>query len=181
MAKPCGAKTRSGGTCGKAGLANGRCRFHGGKVPKAGKPNQRAAKPGSLYSAFLTDEERELELSIELGSVDGELRLMRLRLRRALAAEAQAADEPELDQITDRELGSAGHGATNERVSKRRDYVGIIDRITARIESLERRRLELLLMQKDLAGDGEPDAHEVMGFEVRPYDDEPGDASLPSE
>ena len=150
MAQPCGAKTRSGGTCRKAGMANGRCRFHGGKSPKT---NQNAAKPGSLYSAFLSDEERELEASMELGNVDAELRLMRIRLRRALA---QESDEPELDQHTERELGAAGQGATAEKVYRRRDYVGIIDRITGRIESLERRRLELLLMQKELAGDGDP-------------------------
>jgi len=126
-------------------MPNGRCKLHGG----ASISNTNAKKPGSIYSQFLTAEEQELEGAIELGSVDAELRLMRIRLRRALGAET---DEPELDETVERD-GGGPNTVASEQHYKRRDFNGIIDRITGRIESLERRRLELLLMQKDLAKD----------------------------
>ncbi len=34
----CGAKTRSGGSCGHYSIANGRCRYHGGKSTGARNP-----------------------------------------------------------------------------------------------------------------------------------------------
>ena len=34
----CGAKTRSGGTCGHYSMTNGRCRYHGGKSTGAKNP-----------------------------------------------------------------------------------------------------------------------------------------------
>jgi len=34
----CGAKTRSGGKCGHYSMANGRCRYHGGKSTGAKNP-----------------------------------------------------------------------------------------------------------------------------------------------
>lgn len=138
--KTCGAKTRSGSRCKRAPMPNGRCKLHGGATPPT---NRNAAKPGSIYSKFLTEEEQALEGDLELGSVDAELRLMRIRLRRALAAET---DTPELDETG---TGSTAQGATSYSKSKRRDYSALIDRITGRIESLERRRIELQLMQLD--------------------------------
>jgi len=65
------------------------------------------------------------------------------RLRRALEAEALAAGEPELDEVIERDI-DAKVGARREEKSRVRDYVGIIDKLTSRIESLERTRRELL-------------------------------------
>jgi len=36
----CGAKTRSGGTCGHYAMKNGRCRYHGGKSTGALNPHR---------------------------------------------------------------------------------------------------------------------------------------------
>lgn len=147
--KSCGAKTRSGEPCKKAPLeGKTRCANHGGKStgPKNQRGNKNAAKPGSIYSQYLTPEEQIVFDSMELGKVDDELKLTRIRLARALAKEQE---RPEIDAITIREGGKGVGFVPMEKSFKRRDYVGIIDKLTARIESLERTRAELLL--KDVA------------------------------
>ena len=136
----CGAKNRSGEPCKKHALKGSkRCRLHGGKStgnPKA-KGNASAVKHG-IYSAFLTDEENVIAKDLELGSIDEELRLTRIRLMRALKIE-QNAPPVELESRTERDIDTSV-GARSEDTFKRRDYVSIIDRLTARIESLEMKR-----------------------------------------
>lgn len=140
MANICGAKTRAGGKCKKPAMANGRCRNHGGASTG---PKSPATTPGSIYSKYLTPEERTDYDGLTLGGVEHELRLTRIRLARALEAEQKAAGQAELDEVTEND----GGGMTiprETRKSKVRDYVTIIDRLTARIESLERTRKHLL-------------------------------------
>lgn len=137
----CGAKTRSGEPCKRHAVpGSSRCKLHGGAASKANKANKHAAKPGSIYSQFLTDEESDLLASIELGRVDDELRLTRIRLMRALARENEFGNELEIDSEKV-ETGEMGGVTTTSKV---RDYSGLIDKLTARIESLERTRAELL-------------------------------------
>lgn len=50
MKKTCGAKTRSGGKCKKSPMPNGRCRLHGGVVPRG--PAHHSYKTGK-YSKYL--------------------------------------------------------------------------------------------------------------------------------
>jgi hypothetical protein len=78
--------------------------------------------------------------SIELGRVDDELRLTRIRLMRALARENEFGNTLEIDSEK-HETGEAGGVTTTSKV---RDYSSLIDRLTARIESLERTRAELI-------------------------------------
>ena len=137
----CGAKTRSGEPCKRHAVpGSSRCKLHGGAASKANKANKHAAKPGSIYSQFLTDEESDLLASIELGRVDDELRLTLIRLMRALARENEFGNELEIDSEKV-ETGEMGGVTTTSKV---RDYSGLIDKLTARIESLERTRAELL-------------------------------------
>lgn len=119
----CGAKTRSGAPCASPAMPNGRCRMHGG--PSTGAPlgNDNAVKHG-IYRAALTDEERADYDGLRLGDVDDELRLVRVRLARALRAER---DDPKKD----------------------RDYEAIVDRLIGRIEGLERTRNRLLQQSDD--------------------------------
>lgn len=143
----CGAKTRSGQTCRNRAMQNGRCRMHGGKATGAPTGNRNAATPGSIYSRYFTEEEKDLAAQIELGKVDEELRLTRIRLMRALAREAEYGNTLELDSekrepvIVDGEIVAGTEQVTT--TSKVRDYTGLIDKLTARIESLERTRVEL--------------------------------------
>jgi hypothetical protein len=126
-----------------------RCKLHGGASTGPKKGSRNAAKPGSLYSKFLTDEEREIASSLELGSVDEELRLTRIRLMRALQRETDKGDTAELDEQIERE-GAENVTAKSESKYKVRDYVTMIDRLTARVESLEARRAVLLQQQTDV-------------------------------
>lgn len=143
----CGAKTRSGEPCKRHAVPGSkRCKLHGGKSAGA-LGNKNAAKPGSIYSQFLTDDENDLLARIELGRVDDELRLTRIRLMRALARESEFGNTLEIDseKVEPEEVDGVPTGnAKVTRTSKVRDYSTLIDRLTARIESLERTRAELL-------------------------------------
>lgn len=139
----CGAKTRSGDPCKRHAVPGSkRCKLHGGNSKGAEKGNRRAAKPGGLYSAYLTPEERRAADAMALGSVDEEIRLTRIRLMRALRLEEERADTAELDSEVERD-GAENVSARFERHSKVRDYAGLIDRLTARIAMLEKTRAEL--------------------------------------
>ncbi|WP_291470876.1 HGGxSTG domain-containing protein [Acidovorax sp.] len=143
----CGAKTRSGAPCKTPAMDNGRCRMHGGKAGETHSGNQHATKHG-IYGRVLTDEEKDLWDSVELGRVDDELKLCRLRLMRAIRAEQEAKDLPELDGRTEEPAVVGGVPLDDETIEKRsykrRDYAGAIDRLMGRIESLERTRAELM-------------------------------------
>lgn len=133
----CGAKTRSGEPCKRHAIpGSSRCKLHGGKSSGPPKGSKNAAKPGSIYSQFLTEEENDMLASIELGRVDDELRLTRVRLMRALAREYEFGNELEIDS----EKIEDGEKTTTNKV---RDYSGLIDRLTARVESLERTKEDL--------------------------------------
>ncbi|GEB35935.1 HGGxSTG domain-containing protein [Brevibacillus parabrevis] len=93
--KLCGANTRTGGLCKKAALANGRCRFHGGKStgpkdPSKLKGNKNALKHGlyeMIWEDTLTDEERELLAHVSTdpkAQVESELKLSEVRILRMM-------------------------------------------------------------------------------------------------
>lgn len=159
MANLCGAKTRSGSPCQSKAMANGRCRMHGGKSTGAPKGNKNNLKAGGIYSQFLTDEERVISTEMELGSLDEELKLCKIRLMRALKAEAeQQAQVEEFNKLELEALNEApsligGLPDNDELIQtkqfRRRDYGTIIDRLIARIESLETRRASLIQMSLD--------------------------------
>jgi uncharacterized protein YjcR len=141
MAKLCGAKTRSGGTCKRAPLqGKTRCKLHGGASPGGAPGNSNARKHG-IYSKKLSDEEKALWNHVELGSVDPELRICRLRLMRAIRAERQMQSMPEM-QVIERSTDKAT--AAVVRKYKRYDYERLVECLIARIESLEKTRLILL-------------------------------------
>lgn len=81
MKDSCGAKTRSGGKCKKAPMLNGRCKLHGGASTGAPQGNKNATKHG-FYSDALQPEERVLWERVEIGSLDDEIRLMKIKLHR---------------------------------------------------------------------------------------------------
>ena len=174
----CGAKTRSGEPCKRHAVpGSSKCKLHGGAASKANKANKHAAKPGSIYSQFLTDEENDVLASIDLGRVDDELRLTRIRLMRALARENEFGNELEIDS---EKLETGEHGGTTT-TSKVRDYSGLIDRLTARVESLERtkedletRRLTNEKLRRELnpPKDDTPD-HAVAEYTLSPDEDAP--------
>lgn len=156
----CGAKTRNGGTCKKNALiGKTRCKLHGGKSTGAPKGNKNNLKAGGIYSQFLTDEERVISAEMELGNLDEELKLCKIRLMRALKAEAEQQaqveefDKLELEALNESPSLIGGLPDNDELIQtkqfRRRDYGTIIDRLIARIESLETRRASLIQMSLD--------------------------------
>lgn len=88
----CHAKTRSGGQCRRLAMGNGRCYMHGGKSPGPPQGNKNALKHGLCAKGFLIGEEKIWD-DLPLGSLDDEIKVARIMLRRAFVA-----DNPE--QVT---------------------------------------------------------------------------------
>jgi hypothetical protein len=96
----CGAKTRSGRPCQSFAMPNGRCRMHGGIVkPWKNKnqfqPGNKAAVKHGLYCSELSDEEIELLPYVKLGTLDEEIRMLKLKLRRAYIAQRMWLEQRE--------------------------------------------------------------------------------------
>lgn len=103
----CGASKRGNGEPCKRHAVPGssRCKLHGGKSTGPKDParpvgNSRAAKPGSIYSQFLTEEERADFNAVQLDQIDDELRLTKVLLGRVLLAAGEGHD-----LLADRYLG----------------------------------------------------------------------------
>lgn len=131
--------------------------MHGGKSTGAPKGNKNNLKAGGIYSQYFTAEEKKISAELELGSLDDELRLTKIRLMRALKAEAEQQEQIEqleLDSYSESPAVISGFPDNEEIIKvkqfKRRDYISIIDRLTARIESLEIRRASLVQMSLDV-------------------------------
>ena len=89
------------------------------------------------------------------------MRLTRILLARTLAEKAKAARLPELESV-ERNTGASENILTVTRKIKVRDYDKIVDKITARIQSLDLTRK--FLMSGERSG-----KDEVIGFEVVVY------------
>ena len=180
----CGAKTRSGQPCKKPALENGRCKLHGGTNPGAPKGNQNARKHG-IYSDTLTVDEQGLWDDINVGSLDDDIRIAKLQLRRALMAQAkaEAGDGLDLDLESVNTFMpevSGGEGDDGEEVGqreqprqtttvqrRRRGYEDIINRLLGRIGDLEAKRAEILKKQESLPDDLPPTRIEVVVRDAR--------------
>ena len=136
-----------------------RCLSHGGKTPTGTRGN----RTHGLYSAALTDEERDLWDDIQLGNVDDELRLCRIQLRRAMnldAAISKAPNDPKnlvgVELVEIRRTTGNGKSST-DATSKRPDVAGRMNTLLGRIAQLEKTRAELLAAQAQNGdGDGMP-------------------------
>ncbi|MFD2271820.1 HGGxSTG domain-containing protein [Undibacterium arcticum] len=138
-------KTRSGEPCQSRRMANGRCRMHGGSSTGAGdaaRPGNQSATKHGIYGDLIHQDELACVDGVmsSAGVVENELLIARLQLRRALRAQAKAddlSDGMEVYETIERE-GAENATAHSEIKKKLRDYPQIIDRLLARIESLEK-------------------------------------------
>jgi len=151
----CGAKTRSGQPCKANAMPNGRCRKHGGASTGAPKGNQNARKHG-IYSDAIRPDEAELWSDINVGSLDDDIRIAKLQLRRALIAQAKAEEGDGLE--LDMESESSGSGGESGGFSntttqrRRRGYEDIINRLLGRIGDLEAKRADMIAKAKEAGG-----------------------------
>lgn len=127
----CGAKTRSGEPCKRHPVPGSkRCKLHGGKSTGAPKGSKNAARPGSIYSKFLTDEEQADFQAVEIDQIDQELRLTKVLLNRVLMAAGEG-----YDLLADR-------------------YLARIESLTKTREELDTKRLTNEKLRKELEGGG---------------------------
>lgn len=161
-ARACGAKTRgrNGEPCRSPAMANGRCWLHGGKAAKGAKnPNM----THGIYSTVFTPEEQELYARVQLGSVDEEIRLLTVRIKRINEALAQIEANPndvnsmvgfELDEIErhgarqdpnkDPKGKQTGGGGVLKVKSKRPDFRALLGSFVQRKANLEDLRFRML-------------------------------------
>lgn len=171
MPKQCGAKTRAGGTCKAPAMPNGRCRVHGGAStgPRNQRGNTNAVKHG-FYSDALQPEERELYERVQIGSLDDEIRLARVKLHRfvRLSGSADLMDMVDGALEIARKSGIAFNHATKEMEpfdkqeikAAAPDYADLIIKQIDLIRKLE-------LARRDLMSDDDEDAPESIRITVR--------------
>jgi len=175
MADPCGAKTRTGAPCkNTAILANGRCRMHGGTNTGAPANNTNSVKHG-FYCNALQPDEKKLWERVELGTVDDEIRLMKVKLFRLvkLSGNADVAglvdSALEVAQKHGEDVKGLPFDKTEIKVSSPQ-YGDLIIKALDSIAKLERTRLQLRLGEKELEKD-DPNANTIDGIEAVEYDD----------
>jgi len=176
MAKTCGAKTRSGEPCKGHAMANGRCRMHGGSSTGAPAQNQNATKHG-FYADALQPEERVLWERVEIGSIDDEIRLMRIKLHRLV----RLSGSSDVAELIDAALEVAQKHDTHPEIGrfdkseikvKAPQYADLILQAVAEIRKLEMHRKQMQLIDAKIKeGGGDDGDQDVTGFEVVPYDD----------
>lgn len=165
----CGAKTRAGHPCKDIAMKNGRCKRHGGKATGPKTANTKAATVAAtkhnIYSQFLSPEDRAIYDAVDMGNIDAELKLVRMRLARCVKArraweESLKTDANPLgsdgaeshilvEQVDDESLFEGSPVSTTKKTFRLPDFDKIEHSLLARIESLERTRKDLL------KGDGE--------------------------
>lgn len=142
-------------------MTNGRCKRHGGTSTGPITPLRGEASPvrkHGIYDDYYTEEEKALDIISRLGNVDGELEMVRIRLRRTIAARAKweveivagRAERQEdgslvLVEVVDDEAVFEGVSTPTKREVRRLpNFDDIEHRCLARIESLEKTRKELM-------------------------------------
>lgn len=104
-----------------------------------------------IYAEAYSEEEIAMldQLNEQLGSVDEEITMMRIRLRRAQLAEKKAKAEGsmmELSEVRHTTAISGGEGSqsSSTTIERQTDYHYIIDRISGRLGTLLKLRAELI-------------------------------------
>jgi len=192
--RACGAKTKGGGTCRSRPFRprdgrepNGRCRLHGGNNP-GGKPGNTNAVKHGIYSEVLSAEDRQAWERVEIGSIDDEIRIARIRLRRALQEQvkqealaeihsaAELKEKLQVSEIKTVSIPSNGQGGptTQTEVKRvRRDYSKQINGLIRLVADLEAKKL---LMQGNNPGSADEVASKIKAA-LRAMDEVNGMAS----
>jgi len=170
MAGTCGARTRSGAPCKRAPMeGRTRCKLHGGASTGAPKGNSNAVKHG-FYSDALLPDERLLYERAEVGSLDDEIRLARVKLHRYVRLSGSIELQDMVDgalEVT-RKIGMAYDPATEDMAPYDKkefkaaapDYADLIIRQVDLIRKLE-------LARRDLRADEDENAPESIRITVR--------------
>ena len=191
----CGAKTRKGTPCQAPAMANGRCKIHGGLANQGRNPETLMKRPEKslargLYTGMLFPWEEDIYGACQIGTLEEELKLLRIQLRRAVLAQknyetvmealGEWREDPEAAEIPPelfKHLELDGYeytkkeckeGVPDEEVRKmlrrKRDYRREIQQWVKLIANLEVARQQL--MQSAFFG---TDAMEKMATDLRAF------------
>jgi hypothetical protein len=152
----CGAKTRSGKPCQKTPMTGKRrCRAHGGATPRG-----RHSGPirHGLYSRKLTEEEQALLPTIQVGSLDDEICIARILLKRLIetheAIQAAPNDPKNAAGFYAAEISiTTPDGKTS--TMKTPETYALIDRCLGRLARLEVTRARLIAAMRERGEGGE--------------------------
>ena len=145
MTQRCGAKTRSGRPCQQWPMhGKKRCRIHGGLSTGPPKGTQNNYKYG-IYANLVRPDEKEIYENIKVGSLDDDIRIMKLQLMRAIKAqeefeEKNLADESGLETVEKKRTKFQNENEgwkKSETTKKHPDYRKIIFQLSGRVAKLE--------------------------------------------
>ena len=133
-------------------MPNGRCALHGGKSTGARNPHRPEGNSNGLthgiYSQRLTKDETKLWPKIPVGTLEDEIKLARLQLRRALNAWSNAKEHIQGGLETAEVKVTAGTTETSKSITRKRpDFWTLIDRLLGRVGKLEQQRAGLKLRE----------------------------------
>jgi len=143
----CGAKTRAGTPCKRYARENGRCNLHGGK--STGAPGNKNALKFGIYSQGIKESEEDLWRQIEVGTLDDEIKIMKIQLARAVKAQREFEEEIETAgsdkgktgfELSEIKASDLDGKKRKEVIKKRPDFRKIIYTLSGRIGKLEAQR-----------------------------------------
>lgn len=173
--KICGAKTRSGGECARFAIkGKNRCDLHGGKStgPKKGiEKSKKNATTHGFYTDALKKDEKELWERVEIGSIDDEIKLMRIKVFRLVKLAGDESLQDLIDaaiEITRKQGDDPRLGAFDKTEIKVRapQYADLIFAGIAEIRKLEMQRLQMMQLKKELDADDADDNSHIRGFDL---------------
>lgn len=156
----CGAKTKSGKPCQSSPIGGKRrCRLHGGATPRGTHRGERNGNyRHGIYSRKLSEEEQALMPTIPVGTLDDEIRLARLMLRRQMethdAIQAAPMDAKNKAGFTVAEITVTTPDGTTSTM-RMPDVYPLIDRLLGRLARLELLRSRLIAARREREGGGE--------------------------
>jgi hypothetical protein len=134
----CGAKARSGHPCKRAGMLNGRCKFHGGATPSGpASPHWKHGKYGKYMPKRLAERAEEMLNDTSLTTLEHELSILDVRLAGLLET-----------------LGTSGNGDVLKRIDQKlRQFKAAAGKPNGEKADVEAARLALTELEQ-LVADG---------------------------
>jgi hypothetical protein len=128
--------SKTGERCTNKAKPNGLCGKHGGYTIDAAADAPDAV---SIYAQHYDDHDIAFLTGTQVGSVDAEIQLCRVRINRALKAEKKNR----MKLVEKRETKGGQDSGQVVRTYKQPDYDLVIDRLMGRLGTLEKLRREL--------------------------------------
>ena len=154
--KCCGGKLRGGGYCKSKLVVYAdhrpppyRCLEHGGS-PSGGKKGKQVNLSHGIYTECMLEEEKELYDQLNIDSVDEEIKLTKLRLRRALKADKLRDSSYMITTEEDLIKKNGKWEVVGKKISTDDGYARVIHGITNQLVKLTSLRMDLIEAGREL-------------------------------